>query len=150
MMEWTSSFTKNMETSQLRYFIANVKYRTLIWASIWVSIELSRQKIMFNSFTHVIYITFNLSLFIIYLFFFILIFFFHVYNVLNDCIFLEIIEEKLNRTESRRAFLGSGIWPNCSVGFGKVYRDAGLDRIIVWDFWNFNGMRNYSVGFGKL
>ena len=64
---------------------------------------------MFNSFTHVIYITFNLSLFIIYLFFFILIFFFHVYNVLNDCIFLEIIEEKLNRTESRRAFLGSGI-----------------------------------------
>ena len=65
MMEWTSSFTKNMETSQLRYFIANVKYRTLIWASI----ELSRQKIMFNSFTYVIYITFNLSLFIIYFLF---------------------------------------------------------------------------------
>ena len=65
---------------------------------------------MFNSFTYVIYITFNLSLFIIYFFIFILIFFFfHVYNVLNDCIFLEIIEEKLNRTESRRAFLGSGI-----------------------------------------
>ena len=64
---------------------------------------------MFNSFTYVIYITFNLSLFIIYLFFFYFNFFFHVYNVLNDCIFLEIIEEKLNRTESRRAFLGSGI-----------------------------------------
>ena len=64
---------------------------------------------MFNSFTYVIYITFNLSLFIIYLFIFYFNFFFHVYNVLNDCIFLEIIEEKLNRTESRRAFLGSGI-----------------------------------------
>ena len=65
---------------------------------------------MFNSFTYVIYITFNLSLFIIYLFiFYFNFFFFHVYNVLNDCIFLEIIEEKLNRTESRRAFLGSGI-----------------------------------------
>ena len=63
---------------------------------------------MFNSFTYVIYITFNLSLFIIY-FFILIFFFFHVYNVLNDCIFLEIIEEKLNRTESRRAFLGSGI-----------------------------------------
>ena len=61
---------------------------------------------MFNSFTYVIYITFNLSLFIIYFFIFL---FFHVYNVLNDCIFLEIIEEKLNRTGSRRAFLGSGI-----------------------------------------
>ena len=64
---------------------------------------------MFNSFTYVIYITFNLSLFIIYLFIFYFNFFFHVYNVLNDCIFLEIIEEKLNRTESRRAFLESGI-----------------------------------------
>ena len=64
---------------------------------------------MFNSFTYVIYITFNLSLFIIYFFIFYFNFFFHVYNVLNDCIFLEIIEEKLNRTESRRAFLGSGI-----------------------------------------
>ena len=64
---------------------------------------------MFNSFTYVIYITFNLSLFIIYFFIFYFDFFFHVYNVLNDCIFLEIIEEKLNRTESRRAFLGSGI-----------------------------------------
>ena len=64
---------------------------------------------MFNSFTYIIYITFNLSLFIIYFFIFYFDFFFHVYNVLNDCIFLEIIEEKLNRTESRRAFLGSGI-----------------------------------------
>ena len=64
---------------------------------------------MFNSFTYVIYITFNLSLFIINFFIFYFDFFFHVYNVLNDCIFLEIIEEKLNRTESRRAFLGSGI-----------------------------------------
>ena len=65
---------------------------------------------MFNSFTYVIYITFNLSLFIIYfIIIFLLLLFFHVYNVLNDCIFLEIIEEKLNRTGSRRAFLGSGI-----------------------------------------
>ena len=42
-------------------------------------------------------------------------------------------EEKLNRT-----------WG---------IRDAGFDRIIVWDSENFNGMRdlpNYSVGFGKL
>ena len=76
MMEWTSSFTKKLEIRQLRYFIENVKYRTLIWASIWASIELSRQKIMFNFFTYVIYITFNLSLFIIYFFIFYFNFFF--------------------------------------------------------------------------
>ena len=27
------------------------------------------------------------------------------------------------------------------MGFGKVYRDPGFDRIIVWDSGNLNGMR---------
>ena len=71
---------------------------------------------MFNSFTYVIYITFNLSpnvfcsFFVFcFLFFVFCFFFFHVYSVLNDYIFLEKKEEKLNRTGCGKAFLGSGI-----------------------------------------
>ena len=65
---------------------------------------------MFNSFTYVIYITFNLSAnFFCSFFVFFVFFFFHVYSVLNDYIFLEKKEEKLNRTGSGKAFLGSGI-----------------------------------------
>ena len=41
--------------------------------------------------------------------FLLLFFFFHVYSVLNDYIFLEKKEEKLNRTGCGKAFLGSGI-----------------------------------------
>ena len=125
-----------METSQLRYFIANVKYRTLIWASI----EFSRQKIMFNSFTYVIYITFNLSPNVFCSFF--VFCFFSCTQCIEWLYFSgKKKEEKLNRTGCGKAFLGSGIWPNYSVGFGKVYRDPRLDRIIVWDSGNLNGMR---------
>ena len=80
-------------------------------------------------------------LFFVFCFLFFVFCFFHVYSVLNDYIFLEKKEEKLNRTGCGKAFLGSGIWPNYSVGFGKVYRDPRLDRIIVWDSGNLNGMR---------
>ena len=30
------------------------------------------------------------------------------------------------------------------MGFGKVYREPGFDRIIVWDSENFNGMRDLT------
>ena len=68
--------------------------------------------------------------------------FFFMYTVYWMTIFFwKKKEEKLNRTGCGKAFLGSGIWPNYSVGFGKVYRDPRLDRIKVWDSGNLNGMR---------
>ena len=61
---------------------------------------------MCNSFTYVIYITFNLSpkfFFSFFVFCFFVVFCFHVYSVLNDYIFLE---KKRRETQQDRMWKG--------------------------------------------
>ena len=87
---------------------------------------------MFNSFTYVIYITFNLSpnvccSFFVFCFF-VVFFFFHVYSVLNDYIFLE--KKKRNST-------GQDV--------ERHSWDPGFDRNIVWDSGKFIGIRNWTA-----
>ena len=82
---------------------------------------------MFNSFTYVIYITFNLSPDFFVCFLFVCFFFFRVDSVLNDYIFLK--KKKRNSTGQD---LERHSW------------NPGFDQIIVWDSGKFIGIRDLT------